>query len=91
MTKNINQNPEQKARDNLDKMLIEVDWVVQSKMKVYLSAAKGVALREYHTDVRTADFLLFVDRKPVDWEPADKLLGRIKNGEKVETKKLSHA
>lgn len=65
MTENINQNPEQKARDNIDKMLVEAGWVVQSKKKVDLSAAKGVAVREYQTDVGPADYVLFVDRKPV--------------------------
>ena len=49
MTENINQNPEQKARDNIDKMLVETGWVVQSKKKVDLSAAKGVAVREYQS------------------------------------------
>lgn len=65
MTENINQNPEQKARDIIDRMLIEAGWVVQSKKKVDLSAAKGVAVREYQTDVGPADYVLFVDRKPV--------------------------
>jgi type I restriction enzyme R subunit len=65
MTENINQNPEQKARDNIDKMLVEAGWVVQSKKKVDLSAAKGVAVREYQSDVGPADYVLFVDRKPV--------------------------
>jgi len=65
MTQHINQNPEQKARDNIDKMLVEAGWVVQSKKRVDLSAAKGVAVREYQTDVGPADYVLFVNRKPV--------------------------
>jgi len=65
MTENINQNPEQKARDNIDKMLVDAGWVVQSKKKVDLSAAKGVAVREYQTDVGPTDYVLFVNRKPV--------------------------
>jgi len=65
MTVNKNQNPEQIARDNIDKMLNAAGWVVQSKNKVDLSAAKGVAVREYQTDVGPADYVLFVDRKPV--------------------------
>lgn len=43
----INQSPEQKARDIIDKMLYQAGWVVQSKNKVNLSTAKGVAIREY--------------------------------------------
>lgn len=65
MIKDINQNPEQIARDKIDKMLIEAGWLVQSKNKVDLSANKGVAIREYQTDVGPADYVLFVDRKPV--------------------------
>lgn len=61
----INQNPEQKARDSIDSMLTQAGWVVQSKNKVNLSAAKGVAVREYQTDIGPADYVLFVDRKPV--------------------------
>jgi len=65
MTDNINQNPEQIARDRIDKMLIDAEWTVQSKNKVDLSASQGVAVREYLTDVGPADYVLFVDRKPV--------------------------
>ena len=65
MTAPLNQNPEQIARDKIDAMLHEVGWVVQSKNEVQLSASKGVAVREYTTDVGPADYVLFVDRKPV--------------------------
>ncbi len=65
MKSNINQTPEQIARDRIDKMLTEADWTVQFKNKVDLSASQGVAVREYHTDVGPADYVLFVDRKPV--------------------------
>jgi type I restriction enzyme, R subunit len=61
----MNQNPEQIARDKIDQMLIAAGWVVQSKKKVNLAANKGVAVREYLTDVGPADYVLFVDRKPV--------------------------
>jgi type I restriction enzyme R subunit len=46
-------------------MFVDADWLVQSKSKVDLSANKGVAVREYQTDVGPADYVLFVDRKPV--------------------------
>jgi type I restriction enzyme R subunit len=61
----INQNPEQIARDTIDKMLHSAGWVIQSKSTVNLAAAKGVAVREYQTDIGPADYVLFVDRKPV--------------------------
>ena len=60
-----NQNPEQIARDKIDQMLIAAGWAVQSKDIVDLSVNKGVAVREYQTDVGPADYVLFVDRKPV--------------------------
>ena len=60
-----NQNPEQIARDGIDQMLVDAGWVVQSKNKVNIAANTGVAVREYQTDVGPADYVLFVDRKPV--------------------------
>ncbi len=65
MTGKINQNPEQIARDRIDEMLSNADWIVQSKNEVDLSAGKGIAVREYQTDIGPADYALFVDRKPV--------------------------
>ncbi|MCK5069374.1 MAG: hypothetical protein KAR01_02490, partial [Desulfocapsa sp.] len=61
----INQNPEQLARDKIDTMLCDAGWVVQSKKHVNLAEGKGVAVREYQTDAGPADYVLFVDRKPV--------------------------
>jgi type I restriction enzyme, R subunit len=60
-----NQNPEQVARDNIDKQLTECGWIVQSKKEINLNAGLGVAVREYQTDVGPADYVLFVDGKPV--------------------------
>ncbi|MCX2681460.1 DEAD/DEAH box helicase family protein [Galbibacter sp. EGI 63066] len=65
MTENLNQNPEQIARDKIDDMLRAAGWLVQSKSKIDLSFGKGIAVREYQTDVGPADYVLFVDRKPV--------------------------
>ncbi len=66
MTNISNQNPEQIARDKIDKMLIDSGWLVQSKKEVDLSANKGVAIRHYNTqDGKELDYALFVDRKPV--------------------------
>lgn len=60
-----NQNPEQIARDNIDRQLTACGWVIQSRSKINLSAGMGVAVREYQTDVGPADYVLFVDGKPV--------------------------
>ena len=61
----INQNPEQIARDRIDQMLMDAGWLIQSKNEVDLSAGTGVAVREYLTDAGPADYVLFVDHKPV--------------------------
>ncbi len=60
-----NQNPEQKARDKIDAMLIEAGWVVQGNKKIDFNAGLGIAIREYQTDVGPADYALFVDKKAV--------------------------
>ncbi len=60
-----NQNPEQIARDHIDRQLMACGWLVQSKSKINLNAGIGVAVREYSTDVGPADYVLFVDGKPV--------------------------
>jgi len=60
-----NQNPEQKARDNIDKMLIQAGWKVQDKDKIDFAAGLGIAVREYQTDVGPADYVLFVDKQAV--------------------------
>lgn len=59
-----NQNPEQIARDNIDKQLTACGWVIQSIKQINLNASAGVAVKEYLTDVGPADYVLFVDGKP---------------------------
>jgi type I restriction enzyme R subunit len=60
-----NQNPEQKARDKIDSMLIEAGWNVQNSKSVDFNAGQGVAVREFQTDIGPADYALFLDRKAV--------------------------
>jgi len=62
---NVNQTPEQKARDQIDNQLNACGWVIQNKCEINLSAGNGVAIREYLTKVGPADYVLFVDGKPV--------------------------
>jgi type I restriction enzyme R subunit len=59
-----NQNPEQIARDNIDKQLTACGWLIQGLKKVNLHAGIGVAIKEYLTDVGPTDYVLFVDGKP---------------------------
>nr|WP_294942460.1 DEAD/DEAH box helicase family protein [uncultured Mucilaginibacter sp.] len=61
----MNQNPEQKARDNIDKQLLLCGWLVQGKKETNIGAGIGVAIREYQTETGPADYILFVDKKPV--------------------------
>lgn len=61
----MNQNPEQIARDRIDKKLRLAGWVIQDKTKIDFSAATGIVVKEYLTEVGPADYVLFVDRKPV--------------------------
>ncbi len=61
----MNQNPEQLARDRIDEVLTTSGWMIQDKKSINLAAAKGVAIREYSTAVGPADYVLFVNKKPV--------------------------
>ncbi len=61
----VNQNPEQRARDNIDKLLKQAGWAIQSAKKINWNESLGIAIKEYQTDVGPADYVLFVDRKPV--------------------------
>ena len=60
-----NQKPEQVARDVIDTKLLQAGWLVQDKNKIDFSVEFGIAVREYQTDVGPADYVLFVDKKPV--------------------------
>ena len=67
-----NQNPEQKARDNIDAQLELADWVIQLAKKVDFGAGPGIAVREYQTVFGPADYVLFVDQKAVGITEAKK-------------------
>ncbi len=60
-----NQNPEQIARDQIDKKLVEAGWFVQDKKAIDFNAGLGIAVREYQTDLGPADYVLFVGKKAV--------------------------
>lgn len=53
----MNQNPEQLARDQIYKQLIACGWTIQHKSAINLSAATGVAVREYFIAVGFAQKL----------------------------------
>jgi type I restriction enzyme, R subunit len=58
-------NPEEKARVRIDEMLIQSGWVVQTKDKINLAAAQGVAVCELSFATGEPDYVLFVDGKAI--------------------------
>ena len=57
--------PEDKARQNIDRLLEAAGWKVQDYKELNLGAALGVAVRSFPMKEGWADYLLFVDRKAV--------------------------
>lgn len=61
-----NQDPEQKARDNIDMQLVACGWVIQDKEKINLNAGTGVVIRYMMTqEGKETDYVLFINKKPV--------------------------
>lgn len=61
----MNQSPEQLARDEIDRQLMACGWIIQNKKTFNLAAGVGIAIREFQTGVGPADYILFVNQKPV--------------------------
>jgi len=61
------ETPEQRARREVDAKLTAAGWLVQSRDELNLTAARGVAVREFpmRTGFGVADYLLYLDRKAV--------------------------
>src|SRR4051812_39079926 len=57
--------PEEKARQEIDAMLIASGWVIQDYKVMNLSAAPGIAVREVPLASGRCDYLLLVNRVPV--------------------------
>lgn len=51
--------PEQKARDVIDKLLIDAGWTLQNPDEFDRNAALGVAVREFQLPAGPCDYLLF--------------------------------
>ena len=49
----------------IDEKLSQAGWFVQNKNKLDFNAGLGIAVREYQTDAGPADYVLFIDKKPV--------------------------
>lgn len=55
--------PEQKAREDIDRLLSEAGWHLQDKDQQNRNAALGVAMRHFQLGKEEADYLLFVQGK----------------------------
>jgi type I restriction enzyme R subunit len=61
-----NQNPEQRARDKIDDLLVQSGWKVQDRKAINFNAGLGIAVRHYPTTIGTTpDYVLFIDRRPI--------------------------
>jgi type I restriction enzyme R subunit len=57
--------PEEEARERIDSFLEAAGWEVQQLNELNLGASLGVAVREFPLSTGHADYLLFVNRRPV--------------------------
>jgi type I restriction enzyme, R subunit len=57
--------PEQRAFQQIDLLLEQCGWIVQSRSETNLSAGPGVAIREALLKTGEADYLLFADGKAI--------------------------
>jgi type I restriction enzyme, R subunit len=82
--------PEDRARENIDKLLGAAGWIVQHKKETNLSAGRGVAVREFpmKSGHGEADYLLFVDSAPIGVVEA-KREGDTLTGVELQTTKYS--
>ena len=68
-------HPEEKARLVIDQKLEAAGYVLQDMSELNPAASLGVVVREYGTDSGPADYLIFIDKKPVGFieaKPHDK-------------------
>ena len=57
--------PEERARQHIDHLLQAAGWAVQDLGAFNPGAGPGQAVREVPTSAGPADYVLFVNRKPV--------------------------
>jgi type I restriction enzyme R subunit len=80
--------PEEQAREQIDDQLQASGWTVQSRDKTNLGAARGVAVGEFPLTTGFADYMLFVDRRPIGVVEAKKA-GTTLSGVEGQTAKYS--
>ncbi|MGC8640034.1 MAG: DEAD/DEAH box helicase family protein [Isosphaeraceae bacterium] len=57
--------PEESARQDIDRQLAQCGWVVQNRNEMNLSAARGIAVREFPMLTGEADYLLYAGGKAI--------------------------
>jgi type I restriction enzyme R subunit len=80
--------PEAQARQKIDQLLTNAGWQVQDYEQINLSAALGIAVREYPLKSGFADYLLFINRKAVGVIEA-KPVGNTLSGVEIQSDKYS--
>ena len=58
----VKQKPEEKARQQIDKLLEGAGWTIQDHPDFDLGTSLGVAVREFPLDSGFTDYLLFLER-----------------------------
>jgi type I restriction enzyme R subunit len=58
--------PEDKAREKIDELLNLAGWTVQDYADLNLGASLGVIVSKFPLENGEADYLMFVDRKPLE-------------------------
>src|ERR1035437_428840 len=64
-SKTSNMTPEEKAREQIDAQLVASGWAIQTKEKINLTAARGVAICELSFKTGEPDYTLFVESKAI--------------------------
>ncbi|MDB9336967.1 DEAD/DEAH box helicase family protein [Nodularia spumigena] len=80
--------PEEQARVKIDQLLTAAGWIIQDHTQINLSAALGIAVREYPLKSGFADYLLIINRKAAGVIEAKKA-GTSLSGVETQTDKYS--
>ena len=82
--------PEARARQNIDQLLTEAGWIVQSREDTNLAGGRGIAIREFpmKPGFGEADYLLYADSQAIGVVEAKKE-GSTLTGFEIQTAKYS--
>ena len=58
--------PEEKARQDIDRHVVQAGWNVRDYRQMNISAGLGIAVREFPLTTGEADYMLYVDAKATD-------------------------